>query len=151
MDTPWDEARPAIGTLGQVCSAAFIESSYFKNGLSGPWKPGFRQWLRQMRKHPEAGCDGAFLFAAAARYGVRIHAYTCCHQKMRRDVFAAPPMANAPSILRPTCDIHLGVVEGDSLNTGHCVSLPVATNRMAVLWGGVGAALAVAPVFSAHL
>lgn len=122
---PWAAGDKGQDKLGKVIAAATC-ADYFRNGLTGDWERDFRSWLRRMHDHPERGCDDAWLFAAAARYGLRVFVYTCPGIMMKRFVLSAPRTAWAPrSLHRPRSDVHLGFVQGRN-GEQHCVSLPLA-------------------------
>jgi len=125
-DAPWTPSKVGQETLGKVLAAATC-GPYFRAGLTGDWRSDFRRWLRRMYDHPEEGCDDAWLFAAAACFGVRIFVYTSpAWMVMKRETISTPPSAWSTRLPKPTADAHIGFVHGrdDEL---HCVSLPVAT------------------------
>jgi hypothetical protein len=73
------------------------------------------------------GCDAAFLFAAAACLGVRIHVhYRTPAGNMADTIFAAPSSA-APS-MRARADVHIGYCES-GVSDNHYVGLPALWER----------------------
>ena len=122
-NAPWSASNPPEACLGQVIAACTCKS-YFKRE-SNNWKRDFDKWAFDTRWRPEQGCDQGWLFAAAACYGLKVHAYVSPPRELgfKRYVFAAPSSAWSEVIARPTIDVHLGYVEGRGMSM-HCVSLP---------------------------
>ena len=86
-----------------------------------------RAWAARLRTTPRSGCDAAFLFAAAACYGVRVHVHYKTRSGLMADTqFAAP--TTAPAEMQPRKDVHIGYCEsGDGEN--HYVGLPAVWER----------------------
>ena len=84
-----------------------------------------RLWAARLKTTPREGCDAAFLFAAAACYGMRVHVhYKTRAGLMANTQFAAP--SSAPAEMQPRLDVHIGFCEGESDRAGHYVAMPNA-------------------------
>jgi hypothetical protein len=109
-------------SLGHVI-AAVIEN----RGWAPTWpRPlAVRLWAARLKTTPREGCDAAFLFAAAACYGMRVHVhYKTRAGLMANTQFAAP--SSAPAEMQPRLDVHIGFCEGESDRAGHYVAMPNA-------------------------
>ena len=80
--------RGQYRSLGHVI-AAVIEN----RGWAPTWpRPlAVRLWAARLKTTPREGCDAAFLFAAAACYGMRVHV----HYKTRAGLMANTQFARA--------------------------------------------------------
>lgn len=121
---PWRPTDAEYGTLGDIV-AAVAESRGW--GPTRPRSLAVRAWAARLRATPKVGCDAAFLFSAAACYGVRVHVHYKTKTGLMADTqFAAP--ATAPQAMRPRADVHIGYCE-NSDSTNHYVSLPALWER----------------------
>ena len=119
---PWRADEYA--SLGDVVSAVVSNRGW------APARPNplaVRLWAARLRTTPKEGCDAAFLFAAAACYGVRVHVHYKTRTGLMADTqFAAPPGAD-PS-WRPRDDLHIGYCDNE-MGGNHYVSLPAVWQR----------------------
>jgi len=121
-DAPWSSTDLGQDKLGKMLAAATC-GDYFHRDLQGKsWERDLRSWQHDHLSYPEQGCDEAWMFAAAARYGLRLHIYMCPLISLKRYTFAAPRSAWGKTIPKPTTDVHIGIVEGRD-GGQHCVSL----------------------------
>ena len=118
---PW-RTDSEYATLGDVVAAVMENRGWFP---TAPRAVAVRAWAA--RNRGRVPCDAAFLFAAAAKFGVRVHVHYRTKAGLMADTqFAAP--ATAPAAMQPRSDVHLGYCEsGDDLN--HYVSLPAVWER----------------------
>lgn len=119
QDLDWNS--DGCETLGHVIAAVAQNRGWAIPGL--PRSATVAIWAARTRASPREGCDAAFLFCSAARYGLRINVlYQRPNRSMARAQFAVPKGAG-PQLLSPTRTIHVGYVDnGDQTN--HYVSLP---------------------------
>ena len=110
--------------LGDVVSAVVSNRGWAParpNALAVPL------WAARLRTTPKEGCDAAFLFAAAACYGVRVHVHYKTRAGLMADTqFAAPPSADPA--WRPRDDVHIGYCDNE-MGGNHYVSLPAVWQR----------------------
>ena len=120
---PWRTNNDTYATLGDVVAA--VSAS---RGWTPSWTPrpvAVRTWAARLRTTPRDGCDAAFLFAAAACYGMRVHVHykTKTTGLMADTQFAAP--STAREAMQPRFDVHIGYCENERDGDGnHYVSLP---------------------------
>ena len=105
--------------IGKVAASRGWSNSLLPNGAA------VNIWAQRLRgAGPPEGCDAAFLFAAAACHGLRIHVhYDEASRGMQDTRFYVPASADEAVLRPPRADVHVGFVDsGDGLN--HYVSLP---------------------------
>lgn len=111
-------------TLGDVVAAVAANRGW---APTWPRALAVRAWAARLRATPRVGCDAAFLFAAAACFGVRVHVHYRTKAGLMADTqFAAP--ASAPAAMRPRAEVHLGYCENGG-GDNHYVSLPALWER----------------------
>jgi hypothetical protein len=123
---PWCEAS-GYPTLGHVIEAVAELRGWASAGL--PRSLVTQLWAARIKALPADGCDAAFLFSAAACFGLRIHV----HYKTEAGGMActrfAVPASSASSVLRrPTIEAHVGYCDNEA-GDNHYVAMPP------LLWG----------------
>ena len=117
----WKGAMPSYDVSRNLVNGVHLDSGDRARSLA------VRAWAARLRATPKVGCDAAFLFSAAACYGVRVHVHYKTKTGLMADTqFAAP--ATAPQAMRPRADVHIGYCE-NSDSTNHYVSLPALWER----------------------
>lgn len=110
-------------TLGDVIAMIASNRGWSVGGL--PRAATARIWAAKLKTNPCDGCDAAFLFACAARHGLRIHV----HYEQRQSAgikdaqFAVPVCADRSVLLPPRTDVHVGFVDNGA-GGFHYVALP---------------------------
>lgn len=82
-----------------------------------------RAWTARIRAIPREECDAAFLFAAAACHGLRIHVHYVEEGRGLVVTRFATPTSASEAFRRPETDVHVGFVDNGD-NSQHYVSLP---------------------------
>ena len=109
-------------TLGDVIASVAQDRGWTANGV--PRLASVVIWANKLKTNPREGCDAAFLFACAARFGLRIHV----HYKresgwLQCTRFAVPTSADTSILRLPRTDVHVGFCDvGDGYF--HYVALP---------------------------
>lgn len=111
-------------TLGDVITTIASNRGWSVGGI--PRAVTAQIWAAKLKSNPRDGCDAAFLFACAARHGLRIHVHYQPQQQagwIKDTQFAVPPSADREVLLPPRTDVHVGFVDN---GTGgfHYVALP---------------------------
>lgn len=124
-DVAWDSTDSRFSTFAKVVGAVCRLRGWEDGSCTG--RAAVQRWACRLRRASEAG-DAAFLFAAAACFGLRIHVHYTTNGRLVDTTFASPPTA-AVAFLPPNENIHVGfIANGD--DTHHYVSVPT-------VWAGV--------------
>ena len=113
----WDEEQ-GYPLLGNVIAAV----AAFRGWPSQPRALAVRAWATRIRARPREGCDAAFLFAAAARFGVTIRVHYLAGFVWQAADFAPPRSSAFPS--SGNSILHVGFCDNGVSECKHYVSMP---------------------------